>query len=112
MASRGTGDKILALFYPERSYFYLGLLSGLIALLLFILSGRDHDKYPLLCRLWKQSYPILLLAITADLLMQIYSLYMRHFQYSLSASVQLVIIIWILLYSLRSSHLQASFIRQ
>ena len=112
IASRGTGGNILGIFYPERTYFYLGLISGFIALLLFILSGRDHDKHPLLSKLWQMGYPFLLLSITADFSLQLYSLSIHHFQYSLSASLQLVIIIWIFLYSLRSTHLKTSFIRQ
>jgi len=112
IVSRNTGANILTFFYPDRTYFYLGLISGFIALLLFMLSGRDHDKHILLSKLWQIGYPFLLLSVAADFFLQIYYLSVHHFQYSLSASLQLVIIIWILLYSLRSTHLKMSFIRE
>lgn len=109
---RESGQQLLTFFYPNKSHFYLGLLSGGIALLLFILSGRDHDKHPWSARLWRQSYPVLLLSIFIDLALQIYYLFNNNFQYSFAASLQLVFAIWILLYSLRSKHLKDCFSRQ
>ncbi|MCG6200590.1 DUF2919 domain-containing protein [Psychromonas antarctica] len=111
VVSRNTGDSLLALFYPVTGYFYLGLISGFIALPLFILSGRDHDKHRRLSRLWQLGYPFLLLSIISDFTLQIYYLSIDHFQYSPFASIQLVAIIWIFLYAIRSKHLKASFIR-
>ncbi len=111
VASRNTGNKILAMFYPDKTHFYLGLISGFIALLLFLLSGRDHDKHYWLSKLWQIGYPFLLLSIITDFALQLYYLSINHFQYSLGASLQLVIIIWSLLYSVRSKHLKASFVR-
>lgn len=111
LTSRETGNSLLVMFYPDKDHFYFGLASGVIAIILFLLSGRDHDKHPFICRLWQQSYPFLLLCISFDLILQLYFLYLDRFQYSVQASVQLVLIIWILLFCLRSKHLQASFIR-
>ena len=112
VASRHTGHKILAMFYPDKTHFYLGLISGFIALLLFLLSGRDHGKHYWLSKLWQIGYSFLLLSIMADFALQLYYLSINHFQYSVGASLQLVIIIWLLLYSVRSKHLKASFIRR
>ena len=111
LASRETGNSLLLIFYPDKNHFYFGLASGFIAIILFLLSGRDHDKQPFICKLWQKSYPFLLLSITCDLALQLYYLYLDKFQYSLEASVQLVFIIWILLFCLRSKHLKASFKR-
>lgn len=111
-ASRSTGSSLLTLFYPDNRYFYLGLVSGFIALVLFLLSGRDHDKHPSLSKLWQFGYIFLLLNITIDFLLQVYFLTMHHFQYSIGASFQLVAIIWVFLYSIKSEHLKMCFKRK
>ena len=108
---RESGQTLLALFYPNKIHFYLGLVSGSMALLLFFLSGRDHDKHPWLATCWRNSYPFLLLSLLSDLTLQLYYLFNNNFQYSLAASVQLVFAIWILLYCLRSKHLKDCFRR-
>ncbi|WP_372880654.1 DUF2919 domain-containing protein [Psychromonas sp.] len=107
---RESGQTLLALFYPDKIHFYLGLVSGSMALWLFFLSGRDHDKHPWVAKLWRNSYPFLLLSIFIDLALQLYYLLSNHFQYSFAASVQLVFAVWILLYCLKSKHLRDSFI--
>jgi hypothetical protein len=111
VASRETGNQLLAIFYPDKIHFYLGLASGLIAIILFFLAGRDHDKHPIICKLWQKSYPLLLISAFLDLVLQLYFLYLDKFQYSLQASIQLVLILWLLLFCLRSKHLKASFVR-
>lgn len=109
--SRDTGRDMLLLFYPVQRHFYLGLISGSIALLLFFLAGRDHDKHPLLSKLWQKGFLFLLTGIVADFTLQLYYLSLNQFHYSIQGSLQLVMIIWILLYSRRSRQLKASFIR-
>jgi len=111
LASQDTGNKLLPLFYPDKNHFYLGLMSGLIAIILFFLSGKDHDKHPFICKIWQQGYPFLIMSICFDLGLQVYYLSLDRFQYSLEASIQLVVILWILLLCLRSQHLKASFKR-
>jgi hypothetical protein len=108
---RDSGNQLLVLFYPLKTHFYLGLGTGLIALFLFFLAGRDHDKHIVLSKLWQHGYPLLLINIFIDLSLQILYLQAIQFQYSFTASVQLVIGIWILLYCLRSGHLRDSFKR-
>lgn len=41
-ASRGQGDTLLNLFYPDRDAFWLGLLPGVPAVVAFLCSGRRH----------------------------------------------------------------------
>lgn len=57
-ASRGQGDALLMLFYPDRDNFWLGLLPGIPAVLTFLLSGRRHH-FP---RLWCLLRPLLIVA--------------------------------------------------
>jgi len=111
VASRETGNKLLAIFYPDKMHFYFGLASGLIAIILFLISGRDHDKHPFICKIWQQGYPFLLLSVIFDLGLQLYYLYLDRFQYSIEASVQIVLVSWLLLFCLKSKHLKASFKR-
>lgn len=111
VASRETGNKLLVIFYPDKTHFYFGLISGLMAIVLFVISGRDHDKHPFIGKIWQIGYPFLLLSVCFDLVLQLYYLYLDRFQYSLEASVQLVLISWLLLFCLRSKHLKASFKR-
>jgi hypothetical protein len=110
-ASRSSGSSILAIFYPDRHYFYLGLISGSLALGLFILAGRNHDKYRWISQIWQFGYYLLLINIVCDMVLQLHVLHIQHFQYSLSASIQLVSISWIALYTLKSQHLKMCFIR-
>ncbi|WP_312690557.1 DUF2919 domain-containing protein [Kosakonia sp.] len=57
-ASRGQGDALLTLFYPDHDAFWLGLLPGMPAALAFLLSGR-RARFP---QLWRAMYVLLLLA--------------------------------------------------
>ncbi|MFQ3176839.1 MAG: hypothetical protein ACJAYB_003369 [Psychromonas sp.] len=106
---RDADNPLLRLFYPSKIHFYLGLGPGCIALLLFFLCGRHHDKDRCLSILWRNSHPLLLFAIVNDLALQLYYLSAQHFQYSVSASIQLVFAIWMLLYCLRSEQLKDCF---
>ena len=47
-ASRQQGDALLNLFYPDHNNFWLGLLPGIPAVLVFIISGH-RQRFP---RLW------------------------------------------------------------
>ena len=48
-ASRGQGDTLLTLFYPDHDAFWLGLLPGVPAVVAFLCSGRRH----VIPRLWR-----------------------------------------------------------
>jgi len=109
VVSRQTGNDILRIFYADKLHFYYGLLSGSLALLLFILSGRNHEKFPRLSSCWRKSYPLLILNIIIDFILQLCFLSMVNFQYSITASIQLVLVIWVFLYAIKSTHLTTSF---
>ncbi|KAA0513327.1 DUF2919 domain-containing protein [Enterobacter vonholyi] len=65
-ASRGQGDTLLNLFYPDHDAFWIGLLPGIPAVLAFLVSGRRH----LIPRFWRTLRWLLILAQTALLLWQ------------------------------------------
>ncbi|WP_426712811.1 DUF2919 domain-containing protein [Cronobacter muytjensii] len=65
-ASRGQGEALLALFYPDRQSFWMGLAAGMPAMLTFLLSGRRHD-YP---RLWRYARYVLMLTQALMLISQ------------------------------------------
>lgn len=57
-ASRGQGDTLLNLFYPDHDAFWLGLLPGVPAVLAFLCSGRRQ----FLPRFWRALRWLLILA--------------------------------------------------
>lgn len=65
-ASRGQGDTLLSLFYPDHDAFWLGLLPGVPAVLAFLCSGRRH----LIPRLWAALRWLLIVAQLALLCWQ------------------------------------------
>lgn len=87
-------------------------MSGSLALGLFILAGRNHDKYAWISKIWQLGFYLFVINIVCDMLLQLYILQLQHFKYSLSASIQLVSISWIALYTLKSQHLKMCFIRK
>jgi hypothetical protein len=65
-ASRGQGDTLLSIFYPDHDAFWLGLLPGVPAVLAFLCSGRRH----LIPRLWAALRWLLIVAQLALLCWQ------------------------------------------
>ncbi len=65
-ASRGQGDTLLNLFYPDHDAFWMGLLPGIPAVLAFLVSGRRY----LLPRFWGALRWLLILAQIALLFWQ------------------------------------------
>lgn len=65
-ASRGQGDTLLTLFYPDHNAFWWGLLPGVPAVLAFLCSGRRH----MIPRLWGALRGLLILAQIALLCWQ------------------------------------------
>jgi hypothetical protein len=109
LTSSQTGEKILQLFYPDKSHFYLGLVVGLLPLLIFFISGRRHAQSTWALKYWWVCFYLLLLAVFSDIIMQLYYLYLIGFKYTMSASIQLVIIMWIGIYILKSKHLRDAY---
>lgn len=104
-----TGEKLLPIFYPDKIHFYFGLLIGLLPLIIFIISGRRHAQVRWAMRCWPYCLYLLYASAIGDLSMQFYYLYLEHFKYSLTASVQLVLSAWVCIYIFKSNHLTDCF---
>ena len=109
VASQQTGDKLLQIFYPDKVHFYLGLIVGLLTLIVFLVSGRRHAQDNWAFKCWPFCFYLILASILGDLSLQLYYLYLDHFRYSLSASIQLVIVTWGCLYIFKSKQLKDCF---
>jgi len=109
LASQQTGDKLLMLFYPEKIHFYPGLIIGSLPIIVFLISGRRHAQKPWAIKSWPICYYLIVTSLLADLVLQLYYLNLEHFQYSLSASIQLVLVCWACIYAFKSKHLKDSF---
>lgn len=65
-ASRQQGSDLLALFYPDRQAFWIGLVSGAPALFDMLLTGY-RARWP---RIWQYGHSVLVLSLLVNLLLQ------------------------------------------
>lgn len=109
IVSQQTGNKLLSLFYPDKAHFYFGLVIGALPLIVFLISGRRHaqDEWAIKC--WPFCFYLILIGIIGDLSFQFYYLILQHFNYSSTASIQLVLTAWSLLYVVKSKQLRDCF---
>jgi len=107
--SRQTGNELLQIFYPDKLHFYQGLAVGLLPIIIFIVSGRRHAQNQWALKFWPFCFYFLVIGMLGDLILQIYYLTTMHFQYSLSASIQLVLAAWCFIYIFKSKQLKDCF---
>ena len=112
VVARQTGNEVLQLFYPDKHHFYLGLALGCLPLLVFIISGRRHAQDKWAFKYWPYCYYLILLSLFGDIGIQFYYLYLEHFKYSITASVQLVAVAWSFIYAIQSQQLKDCFKKQ
>jgi hypothetical protein len=109
VVSQQTGQKLLPLFYPEKIHFYYGLALGTLPFIVFLISGRRHAQDKWAIKYWPVCFYLVLFSIIGDLGLQLYYLYLTHFSYSVTSSIQLVIITWSLMFILKSKQLKDAF---
>jgi len=109
LVSQQTGNQLLSVFYPNKLHFYQGLLIGCLVIIVAVIYGRRHaeDKWAHKC--WPFCLFMIWAAVTLDCLLQVYYLSTIHFHYSLTASIQLVITVWSLIYIAKSQRFKDSF---
>ncbi|MBY5990833.1 DUF2919 domain-containing protein [Ferrimonas balearica] len=107
-ASRQSGADLLALFYPDRQDFYLGLLLGLPALALLLASGHRHQGR-LGPALWHRGRPLLLASWALQLGLQLKALVGVQGQFHWAPGLTLLASFWLGLYLLRSRHVKTVF---
>ncbi|GAA4897764.1 DUF2919 domain-containing protein [Ferrimonas pelagia] len=99
--SREHGSELLALFYPSRTDFYLGLAIGLCpALLLWCQGFRQHNR--IAAHLWYLGQPMLLLTMLADLTLQLRVHILSNGQFSWGPAILFMLTIWATWYLLQS----------
>ena len=104
---RPDGSKIMALFYPLKTHFFLGMASGALAVVLFLIAHRKQNKW--LAPIWHHGRWLLLLTVLLDFGLLVNAIMDQHFSYSWPSALQLVLVSWILLYTLKSRRLADSF---
>lgn len=109
VVSHKSGTQLLDLFYPDRTHFYLGLIIGSLPILIFFIAGRRFKQKTWALKCWPWCFVVLVFALLCDLLMQLYYLNLVHFQYSIAASIQIVIVLWSFIFVLKSKQLRDSF---
>lgn len=109
IVSQQTGHKLLPLFYPEKIHFYYGLALGALPFVVFLISGRRHAQDGWAIKYWPICFYLILISIVGDLVLQLYYLYLTHFSYSVTSSIQLVIVTWSLMFILKSKQLKDAF---
>jgi len=109
LASTQTGANILQLFYPDKTHFYFGLFIGLMPIIVFIISGRRYARDKWVAKYWPYCFYLIVLSIMGDMGLQFYYLFLDNFQYSFTASLQLVIVLWCCLYITKSKHVIDAF---
>ncbi|MCE2593306.1 DUF2919 domain-containing protein [Motilimonas cestriensis] len=104
---RPDGSKIMALFYPIKVHFFMGMASGALAVVLFLIASRKENKW--IAPLWHKGRALLLFAVLIDFGLLLNAIVDQHFSYSWASALQLVLVSWILLYTLKSQRLADCF---
>ncbi len=92
-ASRSSGSDLLALFYPNQTLFYLGLISGLPAILILWLQSMRH-RYRWLWPQWRWGYGVMLLSVCIDISIQCYQLISLPIGLSMTPAILLLGNVW------------------
>ncbi|WP_051202140.1 DUF2919 family protein [Ferrimonas senticii] len=111
ISSGESGSDLLALFYPNRSAFYLGLAIGIPALLLLWLQGLRH-RLAWIGPIWRQGYWLLVTSLLLDLVLQLYQFWQHHGQFVLGPALVLLLSLWSLWYLLKSRSCRLLFSHQ
>ncbi|QIZ77204.1 DUF2919 domain-containing protein [Ferrimonas lipolytica] len=111
VASREAGADLLALFYPNKFSFYLGLALGSPALLLLWLQGLRH-RFHWIGKVWRYGYGLLTSIVIIDICVQGYHIIKLHGAFSLGPAIILLLSIWALWYLLKSNSSRLVFSHQ
>jgi hypothetical protein len=83
------------------------MASGALAVVLFLIAHRKQNKW--LAPIWHHGRWLLLLTVLLDFGLLVNAIMDQHFSYSWPSALQLVLVSWILLYTLKSRRLADSF---
>ncbi|MFD2180302.1 DUF2919 domain-containing protein [Veronia pacifica] len=108
-ASRGQGETLLSLFYPDKYALYTGFVTGTPALCLMLLAGSQHLFPVWLKAKWQYLWWLLPASCLVDLAIQVKHMMMLHWQFQWSAAVTLVVGGWVTFYLLKSRRVRLLF---
>ncbi|NOU52483.1 DUF2919 domain-containing protein [Pseudoalteromonas sp. JBTF-M23] len=97
---------LMSIFFKSKTHFFVALGIGAIALIpTIIFSLRRPSSSQRLAKYWRfMRWPLLLTAI-ADLAWLTIQASQSHYQFSMFIAVQMVMLLWVILYLLKSNYL-------
>ena len=107
--SRTSGADILAWVYPSTARLYLGLLSGLPGLVLMWLIGLRDPQRPIINTLAGSGRWITLLTLLLQSAQAGSHSYLQHGSFHWANALTLLILLWLVLYLLRSRRVKDCF---
>ncbi len=107
--SRSSGSDILAWVYPNSATLYLGLLSGLPGLALMWLIGLRHQQRTKINALVRNGRWLTILTVLVQSIQVGYHTYLQHGIFHWANALTLLILLWLVLYLLRSRRVKDCF---
>ena len=107
--SRQSGEKLLAMVYPDHSVLYLELALGIPAILLIWLIGLRRPERALIARIIYFGKPVSVLTIAVQISALLYRVYLSSGLFNWPEAVSLVVLGWFLLFMLRSRRVHHCF---
>jgi hypothetical protein len=88
---RDNGEQLLALFYPEKQYFYISLIIACPAFMALLLLGfREKIWHAQRCWMFSCIKPLLIFSVLADLILHITLAKIGHWQFSWIIAITLL----------------------
>jgi hypothetical protein len=104
---RENGERLLALFYPEKQYLYISLVIAFPAFLaLLLLSFREKVWQADTCWMFSCIKPLLIFSALADLALHVMLANIEYWQFSWVIAVTLLLDLLIFYFLIRDKHTQ------
>ncbi|RXJ71443.1 hypothetical protein CS022_20910 [Veronia nyctiphanis] len=108
-ASRQQGESILSLLYPDKYALYTGLVTGLPAICMMLMTGSQHRFPSWLKNKWQHFWWCLPVSCVVDLAIQVRHMNVLHWQFQWSAAVTLLVGVWMTFYIFKSRRVRSLF---
>ncbi|WP_199608898.1 DUF2919 domain-containing protein [Flocculibacter collagenilyticus] len=105
-----TQQKVIDWVYPNQESFFLSLISGFFALIVFVVMVLRRKSSPaFLGAIWRRGKVLLITSLTLDLVVLGYKAWQSNLSYQIDIAIFLVANLWCWLYLLRSRQVRDSF---